>query len=144
MRPVRAAGFYTTEIRLQGSRVGFELYGLHGERRTLAHTDFGSVHRVGKYGVDRKGFEDFLEKLDLLGPEVKLIVIDEIGKMELFSERFRTLVSDVLNSDKAVLATIALEGERFIKHIKERSDLRLIELTQANRESLTQEIVEGW
>lgn len=144
MRLVSTAGFYTTEIRSKGARMGFELHGLNGRHRTLAYVDFRSEDRVGKYGVDRRGFEEFLEKLDLLAPDVKLIVIDEIGKMELFSERFRSLVMDVLNSEKDVLATIALEGEGFIREIKKRSDIRLIEVTQGNRELLAQEIVEGW
>jgi hypothetical protein len=40
-------------------------------------------------------------------------------------------------------ATIALEGEGFIRHIKERSDVHLLELTQDNRERLAEVIVEG-
>lgn len=43
-----------------------------------------------------------------------------------------------------LLATIALKGEGLIRHIKERSDVHLIELTQHNRESLPEAIVEGW
>ena len=49
-------------------------------------------------GVDTDGFEEFLETLDLMNPDVELIVIDEIGKMELFSNRFRSVVCDALNS----------------------------------------------
>ena len=74
---------------------------------------------------------------------VELIVIDEIGKMELFSNRFRSLVRDVLNSDKQVLATIALKGEPFIQEIKQRSDIHLVEVTQDNRERLLEAVVEG-
>jgi nucleoside-triphosphatase len=144
MRSVRAAGFYTTEIRSTGSRVGFELCGLNGKRRTLAHVDIHSQDRVGRYKVDRESFEEFLETLELLNRDVALIVIDEIGKMELFSKRFRSLVSDVLNSDKQVLATISLEGQGFIRDIKQRSDVRVLELTRDNRQSLPETIVEGW
>ena len=114
------AGFYTAEIRSKGSRLGFELRGLNGKRRTLAHVDINSKHRVGKYRVDTLGFEAFLETLELQNPNVELIVIDEIGKMELFSNRFRHLVRDALNSNKQLLATIALEGEGFIREIKQR------------------------
>jgi len=121
MQSVNMAGFYTVEIRSKGSRLGFELQGLDGTRGILAHVDIYSQHKVGKYGVDTKGFEEFLENLELLSPDVELIVIDEIGKMELFSNRFRTLIHDVLNSDKQVLASIALKGERFIREIKRRN-----------------------
>ena len=144
MRSVKMAGFYTTEIRSKGSRVGFELWGLDGKRRTLAHVDIHSRHRVGKYRVDTGGFEEFLETLDLLNSDGELIVIDEIGKMELFSSRFRNLVCDVLNSDKQLLATIAQEGEPFIMEIKQRSVVHLFEVTLSNRDSLPEEVAEGW
>ena len=110
MRSIHMAGFYTAEIRSKGFRVGFELCGLNGRRRTLAHVDIRSQDRVGKYRVDTGGFEEFLETLGLLNPEVELVVIDEIGKMELISRGFRSMVRDVLDSDKQLLATIALKG----------------------------------
>jgi nucleoside-triphosphatase len=144
MRSVKMVGFYTTEILSKGSRLGFELQGLNGQRRILAHVDIDSRHRVGKYRVDTDGFEGFLQTLDLLSADVELIVIDEIGKMELCSNRFRCLVREVLNSDKQLLASIALEGEGFIREIKQRSDVRLFEVTESNHESLPEEMVEGW
>jgi nucleoside-triphosphatase len=81
MTSVKMAGFYTAEIRSKGSRLGFELQGLDGTRGILAHVDIRSQHKVGKYGVDTKGFEVFLENLELLSPDVELVLIDEIGKM---------------------------------------------------------------
>ena len=136
------AGFYTSEIRSAGSRLGFELQGLNGGHRTLAHVEIDSRHRVGRYGVDKDGFEEFLATLDLLNPDVELIVIDEIGKMELFSYRFRSLVCDALSADKQVLATIPLKGDEFIREIKQRLDIKLLEVTHANRDRLPAAIVE--
>ena len=144
MGSVNMAGFYTSEIRQTGSRLGFELQGLNGECRILAHVDIDSRHRVGKYGVDTLGFEAFLENLDLLNPRVELIVIDEIGKMELFSSYFRNLVLKTLNADKQVLGTIALKGNNFIRKIKQRLDLRLFEVTHANRDRLPEALVVGF
>ena len=143
MGSVNMAGFYTSEIRCTGSRLGFELQGLNGGRRTLAHMDIDSRHRVGRYGVDKDGFEEFLATLDLLNADVELIVIDEIGKMELFSNRFRNLVCDALNADKQVLATIPLKGNDFIRGIEKRLDIRLLEVTHANRDRLPEAILEG-
>ena len=103
VQPVSMAGFYTMEIRSKGHRVGFELIGLNGDRRILAHVGLESRNLLGKYGVDTPGFEVFLEKLDLMNPQVQLIVIDEIGKMELFSSRFQRLVLEILNTKKSLL-----------------------------------------
>ena len=141
MESVHLAGFYTAEMRSRGSRVGFELRGLNGERSTLAHVEIHSRHRVGRYGVDTIGFEAFLETLDLLSPDVELIVIDEIGKMELFSSRFRRLVLDVMSSDKGVLATIPMKGSQFIREIKQRPDIHLFEVTHGNRDRLPEAIL---
>ena len=143
MGSVNMAGFCTSEIRCTGSRLGFELQGLNGGCRTLAHVEIDSQHRVGRYGVDKDGFEEFLTTLDLLNPDVELIVIDEIGKMELFSNRFRNLVCDTLNSDKQVLASIPIKGNEFIREIKQRLDIHLFEVTHGNRDHLPDAIVEG-
>ena len=142
MQSVNMAGFCTEEIRCSGSRLGFELLGLNGARRTLAHVEIDSRNRVGRYGVDTSGFEEFLETLNLLNPDVELIVIDEIGKMELFSNRFQNLVRNALNSDKQVLASIPLKGNEFIREIKQRSDIHLVAVTYGNRNRLPEAIVE--
>jgi nucleoside-triphosphatase len=136
----KMAGFHTAEIRAGGRRLGFELRGLNGERRTLAHMNIHSPHRVSKYGVDTAGFEAFLENLDLLDPEVELVVIDEIGKMELFSSRFQALLREVLGSRKELLATIAMKGGGLIREIKQRPDVYLLEVTRTNRDRLPGEI----
>ena len=115
MGSVNMAGFYTSEIRCSGSRLGFELQGLNGGCRTLAHVGIHSRHRVGRYGVDTLGFEVFLATLDLLNPAVELIVIDEIGKMELFSNRFRNLVCAALNADKDKLKIGVYSGDELIE-----------------------------
>ncbi|MCP4263220.1 MAG: hypothetical protein GY774_37780 [Planctomycetes bacterium] len=68
-------------MRSTGSRLGFELQGLNGGCRTLAHVDIDSQHRVGRYGVDKGGFEEFLATLDLLNPDVELIGYHRICKV---------------------------------------------------------------
>jgi nucleoside-triphosphatase len=141
LKPLHPAGFYTSEIREANTRKGFELRSLNGKKGLLAHVDITSPHRVGKYKVDVKGFEAFLEATPLLRPPVSLIIIDEIGKMECFSELFRHLVRQVLDSDNVVLAAIALEGSGFIESIKKRDDVQLVELVESRREALMEEIV---
>jgi nucleoside-triphosphatase len=141
LKPFHPAGFLTAELREGKTRKGFELRSLNGQVGLLAHVDITSPHRVGKYRVDVKGFDAFLEAIPLLEPSVGLIVIDEIGKMECFSELFKHLVRQVLDSDKAMLASIALKGGGFIERIKKRDDVQLVELVESRRETLVEEIV---
>jgi len=130
------AGFFTEEIRVGGIRMGFSLASLDGSRATPSHTNIASRHRVGKYGVDIKGFEDFLDSISFLNPSTNLIIIDEIGKMECLSHKFRLLIKKILDSEKRLIATIALKGSGVIEEIKKRDDILLIEITHSNRESL--------
>jgi len=135
------AGFYTSEIREEGVRKGFELISLEGSKGLLSHVDTQSPHRVGKYSVDVKGFEDFLDAIPFLNPSTHLIIIDEIGKMECFSENFKKLLGKILDSQKLVIATIALKGSGFIAEAKGREDVRIFEVTKRNRDFLFLEIL---
>jgi nucleoside-triphosphatase len=134
-------GFYTKEIRDQGVRIGFELISLDGERSILSHVKISSPYRVGKYRVDVNGFEAFLESLPFADPAPELIIIDEIGKMELMSEKFRSLITELLDSPKPVIATIALKGGGLIARIKEREDVKLYEINLANRDRLLNQLL---
>jgi nucleoside-triphosphatase len=141
LRDFNPVGFYTAEIREEGSRKGFELISLDGRRRVLSHVDIRSHHRVGRYKVDMEGFEDFLTFIPFDDPRRKLVIIDEIGKMECFSARFRKVLVELLDSKRWVIATVALKGGGIIEEIKRRQDIRLFEINLGNRESLVAEIV---
>ena len=135
------AGFYTAEIRASGVRQGFELVSFSGERRILSHTTIRSPHRVGKYGVDIAGFEEYCARLPLFVPPHLLIIIDEIGKMECMSAHFRQIVERALVSDTIFFATIALRGDRYIESVKRRNDLELVLVSPRNRHALPDLIV---
>ncbi|UCH85482.1 MAG: NTPase [Candidatus Latescibacterota bacterium] len=137
----RPVGFYTTEIRERGVRKGFELMSFDGRRGLLSHVDIHGPHRVGKYGVDVEGFDQFLDAIQWPTLDVGLVVIDEIGKMECSSEKFRALVRRILESNLALFATIAQRGTGLIADVKTRGDVELLELSKRNRDSLAKEIV---
>jgi nucleoside-triphosphatase len=141
LKQFRPVGFYTEEIREEGTRKGFKLNSLDGRKGLLSHTDIQSPRRVGKYKVDVKGFEAFLGSVPLLHPSTRLIVIDEIGKMECFSDQFKSLLKEILDSEKWVIATIALKGSGIIEAIKKRKDVKVFEITQRNRDSLLSDIL---
>jgi nucleoside-triphosphatase len=61
--------------------------------------------------------------------------------MECFSDLFKKLLIQVFDSEKIVIATIALRGEGFIAEIKKRDDVRPFEITEQNRNSLLSEIL---
>jgi len=131
-------GFYTAEIREQNVRKGFELISLCGRRRILSHVEIQSPYRVGKYGVDVSGFERFLDEIKLVRSAAPVIIIDEIGKMECLSDSFIELIIELLDSPSPVIATIARIGGGIIERIKQRDDVRIIEITPANRNRMAE------
>lgn len=141
LKRLHPVGFYTEEIREGGERKGFELISLEGKRGLLSHKGIGTPYRVGQYKVDIKGFEDFLDSISFFNPLTRLIIIDEIGKMECFSDQFKKLLEEILDSEKWVIVTIALKGSGLIERVKKRQDIRLFEITQKNRDSLFSEIL---
>ncbi len=141
LKDFHPAGFYTSEVREKGIRKGFELISLDGGKGLLSHIDIKSPYRIGKYRVDIKGFEDFLDSIPFLDPATRLIFIDEIGKMELLSDKFIRLLKEILNSEKVVIATISLKGDGLIAETKRRDNIRLFEITKNNRDSLLSEIL---
>jgi nucleoside-triphosphatase len=97
---------------------------------------------VSKYGVDVAGFDEFLEGIPFFDPQNFLVLIDEIGKMECLSAKFRRLVVALLDAPVPLLGTVALRGDAFIEGIKARTDVRLFLVTRENRDDLALEIAE--
>jgi nucleoside-triphosphatase len=141
LKDFRPVGFYTEEIRERGERKGFELISLEGKKGLLSHKDIRSPYQVGQYKVDIKGFEEFLDSISFFNPLTRLIIIDEIGKMECLSDQFKKLLKEILDPKKRVIATIALKGSGLIAEIKERKDVQCFEITKKNRDSLFSEIL---
>lgn len=141
LKDYHPVGFFTTEIREEGIRKGFELVSLEGRKGILSRVEIKSPYRVGKYRVDVRGFEDFLDSILFLATETNLVIIDEIGKMECLSDKFKNLVRQIFDSDKMLIATIAIKSEGFIGSLKSRGDVKLFELTHGNRDTLLSEIL---
>ena len=129
----KAGGFYTEEIRSRGTREGFRLVTLDGKSAILSHVNIHSPYRVSKYGVDIVALEQVgVPALNEAAQKCDLVVIDEIGKMELFSANFRETVSRIIDSGKRVLGTIMLNPNPQADAIKRHPRVTLITVTQDN------------
>ncbi len=133
-------GFYTEEVREKGQRVGFSLTTLDGKKSLLAHINIKSPYRVGRYSVDIDTFETIgVESIRKALSTNELIIIDEIGRMELFSSKFRDIVLQALKTGR-VVATIKKGRGGFIDEIKSRKDARVLEVNLENRETLSSKL----
>ena len=136
-------GFYTEEIRKKNSRSGFCWKRLDGAAGILAHVETKSRFKVGKYGVDVASFEkNIVPILEAEQAGTELFVIDEIGKMECYSEKFVTAVRSLFASDKSVLATVARKGSGLISEVKNYPSIQLYKLARENRDKIVSEILQ--
>jgi nucleoside-triphosphatase len=140
---VEAGGFYTHEIRDGGRRVGFAITDLSGASGILAHVDHPGGYRVGKYGVNR----DDLERIGV--PAIRdavagarLVVMDEVGRMELCSESFQDAVLAALGSPVPVLGTIQDRTNAFLDAVRARDDVEIVRVDESNRDRLVEHVVE--
>jgi nucleoside-triphosphatase len=138
-------GMISREVRVGGTRVGFEILDLDNNKRGwLAHVNQKSGPQVGKYRVN-------LDDLNGIGAEAILnavekcavVAIDEIGPMELFSEKFKEAVKKAVESEKLVVGVVHWKAkDRLIDAVKRREDIEIITVTFENRNKLLEPIIE--
>ncbi len=141
----RAGGFYTEEIRdPSGRREGFRLVTLDGEDAVMAHTDLRGEDRpqVSRYGVDVEAIEE-VGVAALRGAMMsdQVIIVDEIGKMELFCEAFKEAVGDAVGSANSVLATAMGGSHPWVDNLKAKPEVELWEVTVDNRDTLPKQVL---
>ena len=130
-----ARGFYTEEVRVGGRRVGFLMKTLDGQEGYLAHQDIKSPFHIRRYGVSIENIETIAAS-SIMPVDGNVIIIDEIGKMECFSEKFKEAAVSALDSPNIVVGTVTYGGDDFILGIKKREDTEVLEVTKDNRDSL--------
>ena len=136
-----AGGFYTEEIRERGQRVGFKIVTLDGKEAGFARVDFKTPERLGKYGLNLSALETIaVAALRAAVRARQLVVIDEIGPMEIRSSSFRDAVNEALDSGAQILATIVARSLPFTDAIKKCADVTVIEVRPDNREQLFSEL----
>ncbi|XP_026882246.2 cancer-related nucleoside-triphosphatase isoform X2 [Electrophorus electricus] len=144
-------GFYTEEVRESGRRVGFDVVTVTGERGPLSRVgNEGSVgkraYKVSQYVVDLSSFENLaLPLFQNMGEgSRRVFVIDEIGKMELFSQTFIQAVRQALDSSDCILGTIPTPKGKplgLVEEIRARKDVKVFMITKENRDAVFDEIV---
>lgn len=138
----RAEGFWTEEIRKGGRRWGFKVVRSDGFECLLASVEGNSQYRVGRYRVFVDQFNrcavPFLN--ELLSKKPFLIVIDEVGKMELLSRDFQDLCWKILKEEGNFLVTLPLKNFHPIV-LEFKKTFKVIHLTLENRDSIPFKIV---
>ena len=106
LKEKRIAGISTPEIR-NGERTGFKIIDLAtGSEEILSSVDIKTGPHVGRYGVNVEGIDTIVDLFLRSLPEAKKVFIDEIGKMEFFSQKFKAMCNTLFECDKTVIAVV--------------------------------------
>jgi nucleoside-triphosphatase len=134
---LRVGGILTPEIRTGGFRKGFWIIDIaSGKREILAAIDFKGP-KVSKYGVNIEGIDKIVNLFSKSFENIDLCVIDEIGKMEFFSEEFKEAVNSLVDSEKTLIAVL---HRSFVKDFEKYGEI--FEVTRENHEEVIKKILE--
>jgi len=135
---LRVGGIITPEVKTEGRRTAFKVVDLSsGEEGILASVDQPNGPSVGKYRVNITDFERVaIPALNSAIKECDIICIDEIGKMELFSAKFKQKVNEILKSEKPLIAAV---HRNYAKNY-ERIGI-MIHVTPENREAIVDTVI---
>lgn len=149
-REVKLAGFYTEELRREGMRTGFSIVSISGRVvGMLASVHGTSPLRIGKYAVDEGPLKDFVRQLaiSIEGESVDVLIIDEIGPMELCSPDFKQFIMEALSRDHPpVMGTIKKGTLDLLKVWSVSHRVRTISISEADRSafgSMAEKIAAG-
>jgi len=135
----KVGGMLSREVREKGTRIGFEILDLETEERGwLAHVNQPDGPQVSKYRVNLRDLEKIgANSIRNAVAKAQVVIVDEIGPMELFSPAFKEAVVQAVNSGKPLLGVIHHRArDPLIDSIKRRDDAEIIEVTFGNREHI--------
>jgi len=141
----KPGGMMSTEIREGGVRVGFMIEDIitHASG-VLAHVRQNEGPQVGKYRVNLTDIQRIgAAAIRRAISEAKVIIVDEIGPMELNSMPFILAVEMALASPKHFLGTVHKRASHYlVEAIKSNPNYEFLEVTQVNREQIPNKILE--
>ncbi|CAH1154812.1 unnamed protein product [Phaedon cochleariae] len=149
MSQIECDGFYTEEVRNNNTRIGFDIISLDGNKRAVLarklqgrnHQQDPNMPSVGQYSVYLDNFEKLA--LPVFKQPKSLLIIDEIGKMELFSRKFEGHIRKVIiDKNIRIIATVPLiGGPALVKQLKDDPNCDVILVNETNRDKLVAEII---
>lgn len=136
----KVCGFFTEEIMENNERIGFKIINTENESEIFALKHNKKLDNYSGEIKHYKKYKILVSNLEKIGVEYinknlntnKIFVIDEIGSMEILSEKFCSLIVMLLNSKYNVVSTIRHNSQPFIDDIKKISNSKIFILSRKN------------
>ena len=118
---------------------------MSGKEGILARVSYDGEYIIGKYGVNLKEFEKLaLTELENIinADDNKYVIIDEIGPMQLFSNKYKELLLKIASTDRKIIGTAFYDSYDWLDDFKKLDNVELIEINEMNRNDIPMEVVE--
>jgi nucleoside-triphosphatase len=141
----KVGGMLSQEVREGGIRVGFEILDLGSHKRGwLAHINQKIGPQVGKYRVNIEDLENIgAQAITAAVENCDVVAIDEVGPMELFSEKFKDVTRKALESTKLVVAVVHGKAQdKLINDARNMKEAETFTVTTENRNDLSEIIAD--
>ena len=139
----QAGGFFSEEILGPGGRKGYKLVTLDGQWGIMAHADFKSKSNFGRFGVETHIIDKLgAGAINAALTDKPIVVIDEIGKITMFSSQFQSAAVKAVGSPKVVLATAMSDNHPWLMALKAFPGVTVWEVTKKNRTALVKQVLE--
>src|SRR2546428_7857361 len=147
---LRVDGMVTSEVRKGDERIGFKITDLSsGAEGWLARTGDSVGPRIGRYNVVSEDLEKIgVSALKKAAEWPGLVLVDEIGPMEMTSRPFRDALAKLLSHRGIVIATVKY-GSHYpeVERASEIAEGTSLEVSMGNRDEVMQTItslVDKW
>lgn len=135
-RGLRVGGFLSPEKKQHGTRTGFEVEDIETGKTAMLASVKPPGPKVSKYHVKTRSFEgvalDTMKNIDMYD----VYVIDEIGRMEIKSNKFMDLLEKAFSSKTPVIASVSNE---YADNYKAYGEIMM--LTSTNKEAVYLDLV---
>lgn len=143
----RVGGYFIQRLFQQGEHVGFRLLDMQSEEPYCLNKEVGSRELedldnliLGKMADgDWHRFPRVFAEAGVQALEgacqrgKKIVLLDELGDIELEAPEFLRAVQDLLAGDKKVLGVLKLSDNPFLRSIKKRADVITYDLQPENQ-----------
>ncbi len=138
-------GMVTEPIMEDNKRVGFQVMDWSTkEKAVFSHLDLQSSVEVKGYGVNLDSLNEVgVKAIKNAAKENDIILIDEIGKMQVESEKFCETIRSIYEVNKPLIITFEKKSRNtLLQDLRRRDDVRMLELTNVNKDLLPYKVVE--
>lgn len=144
-KEISVGGMVTDPIMENNRRVGYQVMDWQSkEKAVFAHISLDLPEEVNGYGIDLDTLNEVgVKSIRKAAENNDVILVDEIGKMQVKSEKFNKTVKAAMEVDKPMILTFQKKSRNpLLQDIRRRDDVRMLELTDVNKDLLPYKVVD--